>query len=113
MTHRNPSSDRAIALHYKDAGELPKVTATGFGEIAKKIVELANQHNIPVQENAALANMLSKARPGQGISTASFSLVAQVISFLYHTDKEWSDTHEFLDPIIGEDLSDSEDPAAK
>jgi flagellar biosynthesis protein len=48
---------RAIALHY-DGDNAPTVTASGEGDIAAEIIRIAKQHNIPLREDAALADML-------------------------------------------------------
>lgn len=99
------NKDRAAALQYADPRELPRVLAGGSGEIARQIVALAEQHGIPVQQNSELAEMLSRVGEGQQISPESYRLVAEVISFLYHTDKEWQQSHSQLEPVLGKSES--------
>ena len=89
---------QAAAIQYKDAQELPRVVAAGCGELARKIVELALENNIPVTEDPILAPLLAHVTPGAYINDESFRLVAEVISFLYHTDAEWRKAHEELVP---------------
>jgi flagellar biosynthesis protein len=95
----SPRRERAIAVQYHDLNELPAVTATGVGEIAKKIIALAKEHNIPIEQNDSLAEMLSAVQVGDSITPQSFKLVAEIIAFLYHLDKEWRETHSFLDAV--------------
>ncbi|NPA59007.1 MAG: flagellar biosynthesis protein FlhB, partial [Epsilonproteobacteria bacterium] len=48
--------DKAVALKYnKDGVGAPKVVASGRGEIAKRILEKADEFNIPIFKNEALA----------------------------------------------------------
>lgn len=90
------SREQAVALQYSELDELPRVIASGQGEIARKILELALENNIPIYEDETLAKILSVLGPKSPISEESFRLVAEIISFLYHTDREWREKHEFL-----------------
>lgn len=92
--------ERAVALHYQDVEELPRILATGAGEIARQIIRIAQQHGIPVQRDDELTELLSKLDPGGVISPESYRLVAEVICFLYYTDREWQKAHRQLAPAI-------------
>jgi len=104
--------EKAVALQYSDLKELPKITATGVGEIAKRIVALAKEHNVPVQEDNTLAEMLSALDAGDYISPESYRLVAEVISFLYHADREWRDEHSFVAPVMDVSTNETEPDAS-
>ena len=93
--------EQAVAIQYSDAGNLPEVIANGIGNAAKKIIELAKQHDVPIEENQSLMNLLSEVRPGSQINPESFALVAEVLAFLYHADRTWNEEHQFLDSILG------------
>lgn len=92
--------EQAVALQYSEADELPRIIATGAGEVARQILELAQAHEIPIQEDQTLAELLSKLPPGAYISPETYRLVAEVISFLYHSDKTFRDAHQELRPVI-------------
>jgi len=94
-----PEREKAIALQYADLDQLPTISASGIGEIAKKILSLASKHDIPIESNKELADMLSKLRIGDSISSESYKLVAEVIAFLYHIDRKWREEHRFLDVV--------------
>ena len=98
---KRKSRRQAVALEYADADQLPRVLASGTDNLAAQIVALANRLGVPVTKNEELANLLSQVQPGQQASPETFQLIAEVVSFLYHTDKEWSRRHDFLEPIIG------------
>ncbi len=72
----------AVALHY-DGKEAPRVTAKGTGELADKIIALAKEHGIPLQEDAALISLLSKLDLGDEIPQALYTAVAEIIAFAY------------------------------
>jgi flagellar biosynthesis protein len=72
----------AVALHY-DGKEAPRVTAKGTGELAEKIIALAKEHGIPLQEDAALISLLSKLDLGEEIPQALYTAVAEIIAFAY------------------------------
>ena len=40
----------AVALHYDRTGA-PRVVAKGEGSLGAKIIEIAKQHDIPIEEN--------------------------------------------------------------
>lgn len=93
--------EKAVALQYDDPNDLPRVTASGCGEIAKRIIAIAEEHGVPIQRSDALAELLSTVRHGDEIPPESYALAAEVISFLYHVDKAWRESHQFLEPLIG------------
>ncbi len=73
----------AVALEY-DGSQAPRVTAKGRHALAERIVELARRHDIPLQENEALAELLARVDLGEEIPENLYLAVAQVIAFAYH-----------------------------
>jgi len=80
MKEQKPTT--AIALHY-DGKEAPRITAKGTGELAEKIIALAKEHGIPLQEDAAMVSLLSKLDLGDEIPQALYIAVAEIIAFAY------------------------------
>lgn len=79
-----PRAPIAVALHYNINGSgAPRVVAKGGGEIAEKIVETAREHNVPLQEDAALAGALSKLDIGREIPKELYVAVAHVLAFAW------------------------------
>jgi flagellar biosynthesis protein len=76
---------KAVALRY-DGTSAPKVTAKGEGLIAKKIIETAKEHGIPLQKNEELTGLLSKVRLNTEIPRSLYTAVAQILVFLYHVN---------------------------
>ncbi|GAB4360431.1 MAG: EscU/YscU/HrcU family type III secretion system export apparatus switch protein [Gammaproteobacteria bacterium] len=72
----------AIALEY-DGEAAPRVTAKGEGDIARQIIELAEEHGVPLQENPELVRLLKRIPLGDEIPEALYYAVAEVIAFAY------------------------------
>jgi flagellar biosynthesis protein len=102
MTKRQRENQRAqaVALQYNQQDQVPRIVASGSGEIAKQILELARENNIPIKQDEALTDMLAQISVGSYIPPESFRLVAEIISFLYLSDREWREAHPELAPIL-------------
>ena len=74
--------DLAIALKY-DGENAPRLTAKGCGELANRILALADEHAIPLHEDAELAALLSQIPLGDEIPESLYRAVAEVIAFAY------------------------------
>ena len=74
----------AVALHYEKP-DAPRVVATGRGEIGQKIVEVARQHGVPIEETAGLAEALSEVEIGNEIPVELYRAVAEVLNFIIRT----------------------------
>jgi flagellar biosynthesis protein len=77
--HRPPL---AVALHYSGNGA-PRIVAKGGGDVAARIVQTAREHNVPLQEDAALAATLSRLELGREIPRELYVAVAQVLAFAW------------------------------
>ena len=71
----------AVALHYDKTGA-PRVVAKGKGTIGAKIIEVAKEHNIPIEENEVLAGALSHVELGDEIPSELYKAVAEVLVFV-------------------------------
>ncbi len=71
----------AIALEY-DTGGTPRVTAKGQGEMAEKILAIARENNIPIEDNPLLAEALSQIELDEEIPPELYVAVAEIISFI-------------------------------
>ena len=78
--------ERAVAVQYGEGEKLPTVLAQGVGEIARKIVRLAEEHGVPVHEDKPLAELLSKLNVGEVLPDDTYKLLAEVICFLHTID---------------------------
>ena len=75
---------KAVALGYnRSQDNAPKVLASGAGEIANKIINLAKEHDTPIKEDPDLIEILSKVEVDQEIPPNLYKAVAEIFSFLY------------------------------
>lgn len=81
------SNKSAIALEYKRSEKAPKVIATGKGYLAGKIIQKAEEENIPVHKDEKLAHDLSKLDIGEYIPPELYQVVAEVLVFVDTMDK--------------------------
>lgn len=72
----------AVALEY-DGENTPKVTAKGAGELAEKIIQLAKENDVYLQEDKALIEILAELKLGDDIPQPLYVAVAEVIAFAY------------------------------
>jgi flagellar biosynthesis protein len=83
---------KAVALKYEPGtGSAPVVVAKGQGHIAEVILEKAAEHGVPVQEDSSLVEVLSKLDIDQEIPPELYALVAEVLSFVYRSDRRAKD----------------------
>jgi flagellar biosynthesis protein len=73
---------KAIALKY-DGENAPVITATGEGEIAKEIIRIAKECNVPLREDLVLADILSQLDLGDEIPPLLYRVIAEVIAYAY------------------------------
>ena len=79
---REQPVDVAVALHW-DGTSAPRVTAKGRGEIAERIVALAREHQVPIDQEPGLVEVLAEVELGHQIPDKLFVAIAQVIAFAY------------------------------
>jgi flagellar biosynthesis protein len=80
----------AVALGYNpDQESAPRVVATGKGEIARRIVEIAERHGVHIHQDAALAERLSMLELESVIPPELYQIVAELLLFVYRLDDQW------------------------
>ena len=82
----------AAALRYRrEVDAAPRVTASGRGLIAQRILELAREAGIPIREDASLVEMLARLDVGSEIPPELYRIVAEVLAFVYRMDQRWKE----------------------
>jgi flagellar biosynthesis protein len=88
-TAKRMQSRKAVALKYEPGDRLaPVLVAKGTGLIADRILETAKENGIPVQEDPSLVEVLSKLDVDQEIPPELYTLVAEILSFVYQSDRK-------------------------
>ena len=75
---------KAAALRYeKGKDSSPRLVAKGQGHIAAKILQLAKDNQIPVHEDPALIEILSKMNLEEQIPGDCYRVVAEILAWIY------------------------------
>ena len=91
-TEEHENRKRAVALRYDDAKEqAPRVVATGGGYLAERIIEIAEENGIHIQEDPDLVALLAQLDLNTEIPGDLFSAVAEVLAFVYRLNRKIGD----------------------
>lgn len=78
----------AIALGFESGRDnAPRVLAAGYGHIAQRIMAIAKAEGIHIHEDENLAKILAQVPVGYEIPETAYQLVAEILAFLYRTDR--------------------------
>ena len=78
---------KAVALAYTKGEQAPKVVASGKGHMAEKIIDKANESDVPIHEDAKLADSLSTLEVGEYIPPELYEVVAEILVYVDDMDK--------------------------
>ena len=80
----------AAAIKYDEKRDsAPRVTARGKGAIAEKIIELAKKHKVPIKEDPALVQVLSRLDIDEEIPLELYKAVAEILAFVYSVNDRY------------------------
>jgi flagellar biosynthesis protein len=84
MTDR-PKRETAVALSYRpDQGdEAPRVVASGKGELARQILDLAFAAGVKVREDADLVEILAAVDLDSPVPLEALMAVAEILTYVY------------------------------
>ena len=69
----------AVALKYNpDKDYAPVVVASGHGEVAEKIISLANESGVPVYRDDSAAALLTMLKIGKTVPPDLYELIASI-----------------------------------
>ena len=89
---KNADDPLAIALSYDNSpAALAKVTASGKGDVAEQILQLAFAHGVKVRTDSDLAQILSEIEVDCPIPLEAFAAVSEILSFLYRCQEKSPD----------------------
>ncbi len=87
---RMKNGPSAAVLRYDDTeGGTPQVVAQGTGAVARKIMELAKEHNIQMQEDEGLVGQLLDIDLGSNVPPQLYSVIAEILILLEEMDKKY------------------------
>jgi flagellar biosynthesis protein len=77
---------RATALHYQAGEVAPRVTATGAGIVAERIIAAAREAGVPVRSDPALSQALAALDLGSEVPEELWRAVAETLAWAYALD---------------------------
>lgn len=89
---RKPKSTKGkmatVALGYDPVRDsAPTVLASGYGEVARRILATAREAGVAIHEDENLAELLAQVPVGSEIPEQAYQLVAELMAFLCATDR--------------------------
>lgn len=78
----NKAKPVAVALLY-DGENTPTVNARGVGKVAEQILHIAEEHQIPIQQDGELIEILAELDINDEIPENLYRAIAEVIAFAY------------------------------
>jgi flagellar biosynthesis protein len=78
----------AVALKYNNQkNDAPIVAAKGRGLVAENIIQTAKEHDIPIQEDPSLVEILSQLNINDQIPEELYQVVAEIFAYIYKIDQ--------------------------
>ena len=77
----------AVALRYARGDEAPVVVASGRGHVGQKIIDVAHEHGVPLEQNPDLAEALSTIELDSQIPEPLYKAVAEILGFILRASK--------------------------
>lgn len=85
---RELNGPTAAVLKY-DEGESPRVVAQGKGHVAQKIMDLAKENNIHMQEDSMLVENLLDMDLGDNIPPQLYQVMAEVLLLIEEMERNY------------------------
>lgn len=82
------SPRRAVALQYGLGQSAPVIVASGMGNMAEKIVEVATDSGVPVYEDNSLATVLSQMELGREIPKELYEAIVEIYVYFLKFDPD-------------------------
>lgn len=77
----------AVALEYNPDEMAPRIVGQGKGYLAEKIINSANENDVPLYQDSKLASTLSKLELGDYIPKELYSVVAEILVYVNDIDR--------------------------
>lgn len=87
IKNKDIPNKKAVALSYNPEEEAPKIIATGKGYLAEKIIDKANESDLPIHQDPKLAETLSRLELGSYIPPELYEVVAEILVFVDKMDR--------------------------
>lgn len=80
-------NQKAVSLKYSENAEAPFISYSAKGRLAERLLEIAEENNVPVIKNEIAADILSVQEIGSMIPESTWEIVADIFSVLVNNRK--------------------------
>lgn len=84
---REPVSQNAVALAYRDGEFAPRVVARGKGAVAEEIIRRATEAGIYVHQSTDLVRLLLRVDLDEHIPPELYLVIAELLAWLYRMER--------------------------
>ncbi len=93
--YKDLMAKKAVALRYDENKEAaPVIVASGLGYVAEKIVEIANDNEVPVYEDNSLATVLTQLELGTEIPEELYQAIVDIYVYFLKFSPEMEKKEE-------------------
>ena len=84
-------SKAAVALggSHGLASQIPKILATGRGDMAQKLLDWADEQGLTIEKNSDLAQVLVNLNLGDSVPEEVFMAVAEILYYVYEVNAQF------------------------
>lgn len=86
---REVNGPSAAVIRYEQGDKAPTVVAHGRGYVAEKIIELAKQNGVPIEQDAALVQHLLDLDLGDTIPPQLYAVIAEILILIEKMEKNY------------------------
>ncbi|UTH76718.1 EscU/YscU/HrcU family type III secretion system export apparatus switch protein [Chromobacterium sp. IIBBL 290-4] len=78
----------AVALSYQEGQRSPRVVAKGYGQMAQRIIECAQDAGVFVHDSPELVSLLMQVDLDKHIPPELYRAVAEILAFVYFLERQ-------------------------
>jgi flagellar biosynthesis protein len=75
--------EKAVAVHYSEELPAPIIVARGKGELARRILRIAEQHGVHLLVRPELADALVELEVGSLVPEEFYRIIAEILVFVW------------------------------
>lgn len=91
MSAEKPTPQAVAIVYDRSRASAPQVVASGRGEVAARIIALAEEAGVAVRQDPDLLELLAKVPVGREIPLELYRAVAEVLAFVYQVNGRYKE----------------------
>ncbi|SDN39702.1 EscU/YscU/HrcU family type III secretion system export apparatus switch protein [Alkalicoccus daliensis] len=90
VNRRQINGPSAVVISYDEAeGNEPRVIASGKGYVAEKILKMAEENNIHMEEDASLLENLLDLDLGENVPPQLYAVIAEILLLIEELERSY------------------------